>query len=527
MSKPEQADVVGDVEKASVHNFEDAATPGVIVKEDSHALHGIDPKKETALRRKIDLRIMPIISLIYLFCFIDRANIGNARVAGLEADLGMSGLDYSVLLACFYATYTAFEFPLQMINKWIGPGKMIPILAFLFGIFSLCMTFVESYGSAIAVRLLLGIAEGGVFPGLAYFESLLSRFYRKDELGFRLSCYIVCAPLAGAFGGLLASGLLSIDNIGAYSGWRNIFLVRLHSGHFPLARSDELFRQVEGVITCGIAIISWFILPDRPEVCKWLSPEERALAEARIKAENVGQSTAIDSMHWQTVKDGVWNPTTMVCALIFLFNNTTVQGVGFFLPTIIRTIYPGKTAIQVQLFSVPSYVVGAFTTLLTGYLSFKTKKRGLYMLLSAPFVCVGYIMYLATMDAQVRFAASFMVAIGAFSFGALCNAWAAANVASDTARAAAIGTVVAFGNCGGLIAGWTFLPKDGPEYVPGNAFNLAGSTTMFILAGGLWWWQAKENRAKERGRDDHYLEGRTEEEIRMLGTRHPAWRYSY
>lgn len=69
--------------------------------------------------------------------------------------------------------------------------------------------------------------------------------------------------------------------------------------------------------------------------------------------------------------------------------------------------------------------------------------------------------------------------------------------------------------------------KDGPEYVPGNAFNLAGSTTMFILAGGLWWWQAKENRAKERGRDDHYLEGRTEEEIRMLGTRHPAWRYSY
>ncbi|GJN91221.1 hypothetical protein Rhopal_004239-T1 [Rhodotorula paludigena] len=493
MSKPEQVDVAGDVEKASVQNFEDAATPEFIMKESSHALHGIDPKKEAALRRKIDLRIMPIISLIYLFCFIDRANIdiltrskmftGNARVAGLEADLGMSGLDYSVLLATFYAAYTFFEFPLQMVNKWIGPGKMIPILAFLFGIFSLCMTFVGSYGSAIA----------------------LSRFYRKDELGFRLSCYIVCAPLAGAFGGLLASGLLSIDNIGAYSGWRNIFLV-------------------EGIITCGIAIISWFILPDRPETCKWLSPEERALAEARIKAENVGQSSAIDSMHWKTVKDGVWNPTTMVCALIFLFNNTTVQGVGFFLPTIIRTIYPGKTAIQVQLFSVPSYVVGAFTTLLTGYLSFKTKKRGLYMLLSAPFVCltfhviqVGYIMYLATMDAQVRFAASFMVAIGAFSFGALCNAWAAANVASDTARAAAIGTVVAFGNCA----------KDGPEYVPGNAFNLAGSTTMFILAGGLWWWQAKENRAKERGRDDHYLEGRTEEEIRMLGTRHPAWRYSY
>ncbi|GJN93535.1 hypothetical protein Rhopal_006592-T1 [Rhodotorula paludigena] len=479
----------GDTEKGSVQAIEDAAVPGhVATKVDSpHTTVYIDPVLEAKLRRKFDMRILPTIALIYLFCFIDRANIGNARLAGLEEDLNMSGLDYSTLLASFYAAYTAFEFPLQMVNKWIGPGKTIPILTFFFGLFSFVMTFVETFGAAVAVRFLLGIAEGGVFPGLAFY---LSRFYRKDELGFRLACYIVCAPLAGAFGGLLASGILKLDSIGPYTRWRMIFFV-------------------EGLVTMGIGIIAWFLIPDRPETAKWLTPEERALAEARLKADHVGQTRVVDQIGNKAVIDGVLNPSTLV------------------LPTIIQTIFPDAGTIEVQLRSVPPYVVGAFTTLLSGYLSFKTRKRGLYMVISAPFMMIGYIMYLASIDPQVRYAASFMVALGAFSFGAFCNAWASANAPTDTARAASIGTVVAFGNCGGLVACFTYLPRHQPRGVPGNAFNLAGSTACLVLGAGLWAWQVKENRAKERGRDDYLLEGKTEDEIAALGRRNPAWRYAY
>ncbi|GAA6005711.1 uncharacterized protein JCM10292_006747 [Rhodotorula paludigena] len=495
-----------DVEKASVHNIEEAALQGHAATDKAgHVLIHIDPAEEARLRRKIDIRILPTVALLYLFCFIDRANIGNARLAGLERDLGLSGYDYNILLTAFYVAYVVFEFPAQMVNKWIGPGKMIPILSFLFGLFSLCMAFVHSFGAAIAVRFLLGIAEGGVFPGIAFF---LSRFYRKDELGFRLACYIVCAPLAGAVGGLLASGILKIDSIGPYTRWRNIFLV-------------------EGIITCGIAIISWFILPDRPEVCKWLTPEERALAEARIKAENVGSTHVVDALHNKAVYGGIFNVTTLLCATIFLFDNIVVQGVGFFLPTIIRTIYPDETTIQQQLRTVPPYVVGAFTTLLTGYLSFKTKKRGLYMVISAPFMILGYAMYIGSMDPQVRYAASFMVAIGAFSFGALCTAWAAANVTSDTARASALGTVVLFGNVGGLISTWTMLPNAAPRFLPGNAFNLSNSSVMLILSIFLWLYQIRENRAKENGRDDWRIEGLTQTEIEDLGQKHPGFRFRY
>ncbi|GJN91193.1 hypothetical protein Rhopal_004211-T1 [Rhodotorula paludigena] len=493
-----------DVEKASVHNIEEAALQGHAATDKAgHVLIHIDPAEEARLRRKIDIRILPT-----------RANIGNARLAGLERDLGLSGYDYNILLTAFYCAYVVctlvffefwglkrrgarshergtsacyrLEFPAQMINKWIGPGKMIPILSFLFGLFSLCMAFVHSFGAAIA----------------------LSRFYRKDELGFRLACYIVCAPLAGAVGGLLASGILKIDSIGPYTRWRNIFLV-------------------EGIITCGIAIISWFILPDRPEVCKWLTPEERALAEARIKAENVGSTHVVDALHNKAVYSGIFNVTTLLCATIFLFDNIVVQGVGFFLPTIIRTIYPDETTIQQQLRTVPPYVVGAFTTLLTGYLSFKTKKRGLYMVISAPFMILGYAMYIGSMDPQVRYAASFMVAIGAFSFGALCTAWAAANVTSDTARASALGTVVLFGNVGGLISTWTMLPNAAPRFLPGNAFNLSNSSVMLILSIFLWLYQIRENRAKENGRDDWRIEGLTQTEIEDLGQKHPGFRFRY
>lgn len=169
----------------------------------------------------------------------------------------------------------------------------------------------------------------------------------------------------------------------------------------------------------------------------------------------------------------------------------------------------------------------------------------------------------AAMNAHVRYAAAFMVAIGAFSFGSLCTAFSAANVTSDTARAAALGTTVFMGNVGGLISTWTFLPyvqppsavetaavsssftrshspasseladllvlrrRHAPRYLPGNAFNLAGSSIMLILSIAIWLWMRKENRAKENGRDDHYIEGKTDQEIADLNQKHPAFRFAY
>ena len=138
---------------------------------------------------------------------------------------------------------------------------------------------------------------------------------------------------------------------------------------------------------------------------------------------------------------------------------------------------------------------------------------------------VGFAMFLGTSVARVRYAATFLIAIGAFSFGALCNAWAAANTSSDTAKAAALGTVVFMGNCGGLVSTWSYQAKYAPAQTPGNSLNVATSSLILLLTISLWLWQIKENKAKEAGRDDHFLEGKTPEEIALLEQDHPGFRY--
>lgn len=285
-----------------------------------------------------------------------------------------------------------------------------------------------------------------MLPGIAYY---MSRWYRRSELAFRLSLYIVMAPLAGAFGGLLASGILTLDGVGSLKTWRMIFII-------------------EGIITCGLAIIAFFTLTDRPATARWLSAEERELAIARVKSERVGATEVLDKMDSKKLMRGIFNPVVLATSMIFLLDNVTVQGLAFFLPTIVRvsplntistwahskcdfelmhlqTIYPGTTVVHQQLRTVPPYIVGAFFTVLFPFLSWRFDRRNIFLIISAPLIMVGYIMFLASTDGQVRYGATFLITAGAFSFGALCNAQVSANVLSDTARASAIGTNVMFG----------------------------------------------------------------------------------
>lgn len=152
-------------------------------------------------------------------CRTDRPQ-GNARLAGFEEDLQLEGNDYNAVLSVFYISYIVFEVPSNIACKWIGPGWFLPAISLGFGISSLGTAFVNNQAQAMGVRFLLGVFEAGMMPGIAYY---LSRWYRRSELAFGLSLYIVMAPLAGAFGGLLASGILKLPHFGGLHTWRMIF----------------------------------------------------------------------------------------------------------------------------------------------------------------------------------------------------------------------------------------------------------------------------------------------------------------
>jgi len=294
----------GNDGKVIAHSLSLAAQDGKAVAFDAHghALIEIDHAAERRLRWKIDLHIIPIVAIMYMWCFLDRTNIGNARTNKLEAQLGMSGYDYNVALSTFFVAYIVFEIPATMTCKIMGPGRFIPLITFLFGLISMLTAWVTNYGGLCAIRFFLGIAEAGMLPSIAYY---LSRWYRKDELVFRLALYIVAAPIAGAVGGLIAYGVFQLKSIGSLTDWRMLFLV-------------------DGVITMGFGIIGYFAMTNSAETAKWLSPEEKALHAVRIKSGNVGTTVTVDAIHSQSFWQGIC--TSMRCGAALIRQSTSRPG---------------------------------------------------------------------------------------------------------------------------------------------------------------------------------------------------------
>ncbi|KAL5342722.1 major facilitator superfamily domain-containing protein [Aspergillus crustosus] len=496
--------IVDHVEESRSQTASDES-PGGLKHDESTP--SFDKEAEARLRRKIDWYIVPTVAIIYLFCFIDRANVGNARLAGFEADLGMTGYDYNIVLSVFYISYIVFEIPSNIACKWLGPGWFLPGLTVAFGLCSVFTAFVQTMESAAGVRFVLGIFEAGMMPGISYY---LSRWYRKQELAFRLSLYLVMAPLAGAFGGLLASAILTLDSVGHLKRWRMIF-------------------AVEGVITIGLGLIAFITLTDSPETARWLTAEEKELAIARVRSESehAGVHEVLDKLDKTKLLRGIFNPVTLATAWIMLLACVTVQGLAFFLPTIVRTIIPRESTVQQQLRTVPPNIMGAISTLVIPYLSSRFDRRTLFFVITPLFMMTGYIIFLATTTSHsnARYGATFLIATGSFPVGVLCNAHAAVNVVSDTARASSIGTVVMMGNIGGLIATWSFLPFDGPDYPIGNGLNLATGAGCLLTGVGLWVWSKWDNQRREGVEAHRVLDGLGQRQVEDLEWRHPLFRW--
>jgi MFS family permease len=292
------------------------------------------------------------------------------------------------------------------------------LTTFAFGAVSIATAFVNTKAQACAVRFLLGIFEAGVMPACSYY---LSRWYRRSELTFRLGLWMTMAPLSGAIGGLLASGILKLPHLGSLHGWRMIFVI-------------------EGVVTIGLSLIAFVTLTDRPGTARWLSEDQKELAINRVKSERLAQTVLLDKIDATKLKRGFTNPITLATSVIFLLDNITVLGISFFLPTIVRSIYPGRTTVQLQLLTVPPYVVGACCTVIITTLSWRFNSRQTLMACTGPAVMAGYAIFLATTNPNIRYAAVFLSASTAFSLGAMTNAQVSANVMSDSARSVAIGT---------------------------------------------------------------------------------------
>ncbi|KAJ6519085.1 MFS general substrate transporter [Mycena sanguinolenta] len=509
-----------DTEKA-VHQQELTNSVEADDLKESHSTNEfvIDPEAERRLVRKLDWTLLPLFTLIYCTNFVDRTAIGNAKIAGLEKDLGMVGFDYNRALTVFYVIYIVSDIPSNLALKHFGSVWLAAMIT-VFGVVSIATAFVTSYGGLIATRVFLGMAEGGTLSGLTY---MISRYYRRTELVMRIGIFFgISASLSGAVGGLLASGLLKIGDIGTVKSWRKIFLV-------------------EGIITTGFGLLCFFIIPTDPERTRMLNAEERALALARIDADQViptqgrKERTTL-KLIWKSfninvsIVAPVMSPShrvhvqTTLCLLCYLMVNISFQGLSLFMPTVVATL-GDFTVVESQLRTVPPYLMGVVWAVGTCYISLRTKQRWGPIFVAGLFLMLGYAIAVGTKNSHARYAACFFSIMGSSPIAPLELAWATDNAAPDTIRAMASAIITGLGTLGSIIAVWTYLPGDAPNYHKGNSLNLGTATAICLVTIITVIYIRWENAKRDRGERDYRLEGRTAKELEELGYLHPRFRY--
>ena len=166
--------------------------------------------------------MIPVLSILYLLAFLDRTNIANAAVFGLQKDLGLTGTQYNTALTIFFVPYILFEIPSNIILKRLKPHVWLSLCMFGFGLVTICQGLVQNWSGLLATRFFLGLTETGMFPGSFY---LIGMWYKRSEAQKRYSFFFGSTSLAGAFGGLLASAIGKMNGMRGYLGWRWIFIL--------------------------------------------------------------------------------------------------------------------------------------------------------------------------------------------------------------------------------------------------------------------------------------------------------------
>ncbi|EED12163.1 MFS transporter, putative [Talaromyces stipitatus ATCC 10500] len=435
---------------------------------------------------KIDIRVLPILALLFLCSFLDRTNVGNAKIVGLEADTGITDHQYDIGLAVFYLFYVCSELPSNLVLKKASPRIWLPFLTILWGIITMCLGFIHSFGSFVAVRALLGIAEGGLLPGMVLY---LSSFYKRSDLALRIGLFYTAASLSGAFGGLLARGLIEIGPRGGLEGWRWIFII-------------------EGLLTVVCGIIAALGLPNNIATARFLTPLEREIAQERIRHDRPrddGTNVEHENFKWSEVIRGVTDIKMWLSASAYFAILSGLYSFGLFLPTIIKDSGFTTNANKVQLWSVIPYAVATVFTVLVAFLSDHLKLRGIVMLFTLPFAIIGYAVIANTSNSQVGYGMTFLMSTGLYASVPCVLVWNSNNSAGHYKRATTSAMQLAIANCGGFVATFIYPSKDAPHYHRGHTvvLSLLVAAWFLILFNVLYC--RKVNKDKASGKYDKYV----------------------
>ncbi|KAI1097740.1 MFS general substrate transporter [Jackrogersella minutella] len=456
-------------------------------------------RREALVVAKLDLYICPILIMLQLISFLDRGNIGFAATQGMITDLDLVGVQLNTAISLFYPLYILSEFPAALIVKRVGFDRVIPAAAACWGLACLGNGFANNFGDLAACRLLMGMFEGCLMPSLTL---MLANWYKREEIGLRISYLYIASAISSAFSGLIAFAILFMDGKGGYPGWRWLYII-------------------EGSVTVAVAGICYFIIPSTYTTAYFLNEDDRAVMRKRAE---LTESYSGGKGHYSRAEFimAIKDVKTWLHTFIQIMCLTILYGFSVFLPIILRFGFNFSVE-QSQYLSIPVFFWGSVVYAVCGYLSDRFSRRFLACIVSAPIGMVGYSMLLGGehLSVGVKYFACFLIATCAWMMAGANLAWLSTNSAPDGKRAASLGLALALGNIGGIISGQIYPQTMAPAYTLGHAWSLGAICISFCL-----WWVLRYIYYRRESLKNQSREARYSTEVEF-SDRAPIYKYQH
>ncbi len=420
-------------------------------------------------RKRITWRLMPFLLLLYFIAFIDRTNVGVAKLQ-MQGELGFSDAIIGFGAGIFFIGYFILEIPGTLIVERWSARKWIARIMISWGIIAAAMGliglpqfgFLTPKQQFYSLRFILGLAEAGFFPGIVVY---LSHWFRYADRAKAKSQFMIGLPIASVIGLPLSQWIMRNITWNGWSGWRWIFIL-------------------EGLPSIILGVITLFYLTDWPHEAKWLPEDERKWITDELEKEKREKNQGADHHDLkQSLRAAFTHPQIILLAVIYFFMVTGYYGLTFFLPSITALLKNTSTVTQ-TLISMMPYIFGFIAMLWCGASSDRTGERRWHTALPMIIAAIGMALSIAAGDNLALVITFFALAgAGAHAYLPILWTWPTAFL-TQSAAAAAVGLINSVGNLGGFAGpyavGW--LKDKTGSFVAGMSFIVVSILIAGLLA---------------------------------------------
>ncbi|KAH8897374.1 MFS general substrate transporter [Thozetella sp. PMI_491] len=442
----------------------------------------IDKEAERRLKRKLDMRILPLLGMCYFFYYVDKTTLSYAAIFGIKDDLQLKGTEYSWLSSVFYFGWLVWSIPSNLIMQRCPPGWYLAFNIFLWGALLICQAAAQNFTVLAVLRVLSGAFEAIADPA---FMLITSMFYTREEQPSRISAWYAWNGIGVAGGGLIGYGIGQLK--GSMASWRYEFIV-------------------VGALCAFWGIILFVLLPNSPTTFRGFTEDEKFMMIARMRRNQTGVEQR--SINWRQIREAYLDYKTWLFFILGFVSAVPNGGISNFSTLVIQGL--GFDTLHTALLGIPQGVLVVIWIGL-GALANKYMRKNSRTLVCAMFMiptmagALGFL--LAPTNAYVgRLICFYLTGSYQASF-VICLSLVTSNTAGQSKKMI-VSAMIWFGSCVGSISSpFFYKSEEAPSYRSGIASLLATNVIEFLLFFVFRYAFKWENRKKEKLRAEMRARG--------------------